>query len=191
MKRILFQVAVMTIIVLAVYVPFVRWILVIGLVLIIGFVILLFRCNWDDDYSMIDKFGKDYKVAIANGKLGLHTLYPCKPAPHYTSKSAIDKIANVQLPNLVVKECKESLEDFTGDFSGEAIIEFQEVIGDDVLVQIRNDMKKEQSKWQKQNDGSYICLLSEPHLAEPCDDVYWSLSVKEGSAIGTIRYGRV
>lgn len=191
MKRILFQVAVMTIIVLAVYVPFVRWILVIGLVLIIGFVILLFRCNWDDDYSMIDKFGKDYKVAIANGKLGFRTLYLCKADSHYTSQSAIEKIANVQLPNFLVKECKESLEDFAGDFSGEAIIEFQEVIGDDVLVQIRNGMKKEQSKWQKQNDGSYICLLSEPHLAEPCDDVYWSLSVKEGSAIGTIRYGRV
>lgn len=190
MKRILFQVAVMAIIVLAVYVPFVRWILVIGLVLVIGFVILLFRCNWDDDYSMIDKFGKDYKFAIANGKLGLQTLYPCKPDSHYTSKSAIDKIANVQLPNFVVKECKESLEDFTGDFSGEVIIEFQEVIDDDVLFQIRNDMKREQSKWHKKND-SYICLLSEPHLAEPCDDVFWSLSVKEGSAIGTIRYGRV
>ena len=64
MRRIFFLVAVMAIIVLAVYVPFVRWILVIGLFLIIAFVVLLFRCNWDDDYRMIDKFGKDYLTGI-------------------------------------------------------------------------------------------------------------------------------
>lgn len=191
MKKIFFQVVVITIFILAIYSAIVRWILGITLVLVIGLLIWIFRCNWNDDYRMIEKFGKDYKAAISNGKLGLRTLYPCRPDSYYTSKSAIEKMANIHLPNFTIKECKESSEDFTGDYSGEATIEFQKVIDDDFLFQVHNEMKKEHSQWQKMKNGNYICLLSQPYIAEPHNDVFWSLSVKEGSAIGKIKYGRV
>ena len=92
MKKIFFQVVVITIFILAIYTAIVRWILGITLVLVIGLLIWIFRCNWNDDYRMIEKFGKDYKAAISNGKLGLRTLYPCRPDSYYTSKSAIEKM---------------------------------------------------------------------------------------------------
>ena len=141
---------------------------------------------------MIRKFGKDYKNAIAKGELGLRTLYPCRPDEYHTSKTRIEEIAWIKLPDFSVKECKETLEDFTGDYSGEAIIEFNETIGDTIIMQIVEAMKGEPSKWRMKGSDLYECVLAEPNLtAKPRNDVNWKLSLQKDSVIGRIVYGRV
>ena len=140
MKKLFVWVVIIAIIALAIYFPIARWAIGIGVVLIIGIIVLMFNNSDNEDERMAEKFGKDYKTTIANGKLGLRLAYPCKPDSHYTSKSAIEGIANIILPNFAIKECKETLEDFTGDYNGEATIEFENPIDDTIILQIENDM---------------------------------------------------
>ena len=102
MKKLLFWIVIIAIIIMAISFPVVRWIFGICLVLVIGFVVLMSNNSGNEDDRMTKKFGEDYKTAIANGQLGLRTAYPCKPDSHYTSKSTIEEIANIKFPNFTV-----------------------------------------------------------------------------------------
>ena len=193
MKKALFWVVVIGIVVLGVYYPIVWWITGIALLLVIVlFVWLISGSEEREDERMIDKFGKDYKDAIAKGKLGLTQAYTCKPDEHFTSKAEIEKVAKIQLPIFSVKECKETLADFTGDYSGEATIEFNEPIDDSVIMQIERAMKHEPSNWIMAGKDVYECVLSEPDLTTKSrNDVLWRISLQKDSVIGKIMYGRV
>ena len=191
MKKLLFWIVIISIIIMAISFPVVRWIFGICLVLVIGFVVLMSKNSGNEDDRMTKKFGEDYKTAIANGQLGLRTAYPCKPDSHYTSKSTIEEIANIKFPNFTVIECKETLEDFTGDYSGEATIEFSVPIDDDIITQIEDGMQEDGSLWRKGENGEYVCDLLKPYVGEPVTDEYWTLLIQENKREGIIRYGRV
>lgn len=131
------------IIILGIYYPIVWWIIGIGLIIVIA-LIYLFICISDksSESSMKEKFGENYKELIQTGKLGLRIACPCKPDIRYTSKKEIEKLSNISLPDFVIKECKETLGDITGDYSGEATIEFCTIIDDSIIRQINDDMSK-------------------------------------------------
>ena len=193
MKKIIFGVLVICTIVLGVYFPIVWWVIGIAILLIVVLIVwLISGVDKREEERMIAKFGKDYKDAIAKGELGLRTLYPCRPDAYHTSKKEIEESAKIQLPDFSIKECKETLEDFTGDYSGEVTIEFDEPIGDSVIMQIVEAMKGEPSKWRMKGSDLYECVLTEPNLTvKPRNDVYWKLSLQKDSVIGRIVYGRV
>ena len=193
MKRVIFGVVIIGIVVLGVYFPIVWWITGIAILLIVVlFVWLISGSDKREEEQMVKKFGTDYKNAIAKGKLGLRTPFPCTPDENHTSKINIEKIAKIQLPFFSVKECKETLTDFAGDYSGEATIEFKEPIGDSVIMQIEGAMKLGQSKWRMIGNGTYECVLTEPNLStKPSKDEFWRISLQKNSVIGKIVYGRV
>ena len=193
MKRVLFVAVVLGTIVLGVYYPMVWWITGIVVVLIVLlFVWLISGSEEREDERMIEKFGKDYKDVIAKGKLGLRTSYPCTPDAYHTSKNGIEEISKIQLPDFSVKVCKETLEDFTGDYSGEATIEFNEPIGDSYIMQIEEAMKQDSPKWRMAGNGLYECVLAEPDLmTKPRNDVFWRLLLQKDSFNGKIIYGRM
>jgi len=191
MKKLLFWIVIIAIIIMAISFPVVRWIFGICLVLVIGFVVLMSNNSGNEDDRMTKKFGEDYKTAIANGQLGLRTAYPCKPDSHYTSKSTIEEIANIKFPNFTVIECKETLEDFTGDYSGEATIEFSDPIDNDIITQIEDDMQKDGSLWRKGENGEYVCDLLKPYVGKTVTDEFWTLLIQKNKCEGIIRYGRV
>ena len=142
---------------------------------------------------MKEKFGENYKELIQTGKLGLRIACPCKPDIRYTSKKEIEKLSNISLPDFVIKECKETLGDITGDYSGEATIEFCTIIDDSIIRQINDDMSKGDSRWRKSdNNDEYICGLIEPDLSStPSKDEYWRLILRRDSNMGQIAYGRI
>ena len=193
MKKVVFWIIVIGLISLAIYLPVVRWIIGITVLLIVAlFVLLISGSDKREEERMIEKFGKDYKNSIAQGKLGFTHAYPCKPDKYHTSKIGIEENAKIQLPNFSVKECKETLEDFSGDYSGEATIEFNEPIGDSLIMQIERAMKQEPSNWRMAGKDVYECVLAEPDLTvKPRNDVFWRLSLQKDSVIGKIVYGRV
>lgn len=193
MKGFLFVLIFIGIIVLGMYFPLIWWVIGIAILLIVVLIVwLISGVDKREEERMIAKFGKDYKDAIAKGELGLRTLYPCRPDAYHTSKKEIEESAKIQLPDFSIKECKETLEDFTGDYSGEAIIEFDEPIGNSVIMQIVEAMKGEPSKWRMKGSDLYECVLAEPNLTvKPRNDVYWKLSLQKDSVIGRIVYGRV
>lgn len=193
MKGLLFVFTAIGIIVLGMYFPLIWWVIGIAILLIVVLIVwLISGVDKREEERMIAKFGKDYKDAIAKGELGLRTLYPCRPDAYHTSKKEIEESAKIQLPDFSIKECKETLEDFTGDYSGEVTIEFDEPIGDSVIMQIVEAMKGEPSKWRMKGSDLYECVLAEPNLTvKPRNDVYWKLSLQKDSVIGRIVYGRV
>lgn len=182
------------IIILGIYYPIVWWIIGIGLIIVIA-LIYLFICISDksSESSMKEKFGENYKELIQTGKLGLRIACPCKPDIRYTSKKEIEKLSNISLPDFVIKECKETLGDITGDYSGEATIEFCTIIDDSIIRQINDDMSKGDSRWRKSdNNDEYICGLIEPDLSStPSKDEYWRLILRRDSNMGQIAYGRI
>lgn len=183
-----------SIIILGIYYPIVWWIIGIGLIIVIA-LIYLFICISDksSESSMKEKFGENYKELIQTGKLGLRIACPCKPDIRYTSKKEIEKLSNISLPDFVIKECKETLGDITGDYSGEATIEFCTIIDDSIIRQINDDMSKGDSRWRKSNNNDeYICGLIEPDLSStPSKDEYWRLILRRDSNMGQIAYGRI
>mgnify|MGYP006988852329 CR=1 FL=1 len=183
-----------SIIILGIYYPIVWWIIGIGLIIVIA-LIYLFICISDksSESSMKEKFGENYKELIQTGKLGLRIACPCKPDIRYTSKKEIEKLSNISLPDFVIKECKETLGDITGDYSGEATIEFCTIIDDSIIRQINDDMSKGDSRWRKSdNNDEYICGLIEPDLSStPSKDEYWRLILRRDSNMGQIAYGRI
>lgn len=193
MKSLLFVFTAIGIIVLGMYFPLIWWVIGIAILLIVVLIVwLISGVDKREKERMIAKFGKDYKDAIAKGELGLRTLYPSRPDAYHTSKKEIEESAKIQLPDFSIKECKETLEDFTGDYSGEVTIEFDEPIGDSVIMQIVEAMKGEPSKWRMKGSNLYECVLAEPNLTvKPRNDVYWKLSLQKDSVIGRIVYGRV
>jgi uncharacterized membrane protein len=193
MKRVLLGAVIVGVIVLGMYYPMMWWITGIAVLLIVVlFVWLISGSDKREEEQMVKKFGTDYKNAIAKGKLGLRTPFPCTPDEYHTSKINIEKIAKIQLPFFSVKECKETLTDFAGDYRGEATIEFKEPIGDSVIMQIEGAMKLGQSKWRMIGNGTYECVLTEPNLStKPSKDEFWRISLQKNSVIGKIVYGRV
>ena len=137
------------------------------------------------------KFGKDFQKAIDSGQLSLRNEYPCIPNSDYTSKRGIERECGIELPNFIVKECRETLADFTGDYFGGADIEFDDPIDDHIILQIEYDMRQKQSKWEKkEGDHEYICHLLEPNLASSKHE-FWRILIKKGSSSGEIIYGRI
>lgn len=138
------------IIVLGIYYPVIWWIIGIGLITAIALIYLFISIiDKSSKSSMKEKFGENYKELIQSGKLDLRTAYPCKPDSHYTSKTEIEKLTNINLPDFVIKECKETLGDITGDYSGEAEIEFCTIIDDCIIRQVNDDMRLGHSRWRK------------------------------------------
>ena len=86
MKKFIYGLLVIGIIVLGRYYPIVWWITGIAVLLVVVFFVwLISGSDKREEERMIDKFGKDYKDAIAKGMLGLLTPYPCTPDTYYTS----------------------------------------------------------------------------------------------------------
>lgn len=139
------------------------------------------------------KFGEDFQKAIDSGQLSLHEAYPCVPDRQYTSKRNIEKECGFKLPNFTIKECRETLSDFTGDYWGEADIEFDVPIDDNIILQIEEEMKHKKTKWEKwEGDSDYLCHLLEPNLdVRPSQDVFWRLIIRKDSTKGEIVYGRI
>ena len=93
MKRALFGLIIIGVVVLGRYYSIVWWITGIAVLLVVVFFVwLISGSDKREDERMIDKFGKDYKDAIAKGMLGLLTPYPCTPDTYYTSNTKIEKI---------------------------------------------------------------------------------------------------
>ncbi len=181
-----------SIIILGIYYPIVWRIIGIGLIIVIA-LIYLFICISDksSESSMKEKFGENYKELIQTGKLGLRIACPCKPDIRYTSKKEIEKLSNISLPDFVIKECKETLGDITGDYSGEATIEFCTIIDNSIIRQINDDMSKGDSRWRKGENGEYVCDLLRPYVGKPVTDEFWTLSIHKNMTEGIVRYGRV
>lgn len=192
MKTILAILILVSIIILGIYYPVVWWLIGIGLIIVIVLIYLFISgIDKSSESSMKEKFGENYKELIQSGKLGLRTAYPCKPDIRYTSKEEIEKLANINLPDFVIKECKETLGDITGDYSGEAEIEFCTIIDDSIIRQINDDMSQGDSRWRNEGNSVYVCDLLKPYVGKPVTDVFWTLYIHENTSEGTIRYGRV
>ena len=158
------------------------------------FCLLLFLLFYPtSDHALKIKYGKDFKKAIEKGQLSVTSAYPCVPNGYYTSHNAIEEKCNIVLPDYNVKECRETLPDFTGDYFGSADIEFTSNINSYLLQQIDYDMKQKSSKWRKGEAGDeYICDLEKPDLdAKPSKDVFWQISIQKGTNKGKIMYGRI
>ncbi len=193
MKRVLLGAVIVGVIVLGMYYPMMWWITGIAVLLIVVlFVWLISGSDKREEERMIEKFGTDYKDAIAKGNLGLRTPFTCTPDEYHTSKKEIEEIAKIQLPDFSVKECRETLTDFAGDYSGEATIEFCEPIDDSIIIQFEGAMKQGQTKWRMTGKDLYECVLAEPDLrTKPSNDEFWRISLQKDTVIGKIVYGRV
>ena len=186
--------AIICFVVLAKYYP-ILWLIIGVLLIIIVVAIVVFIVYVIDDSTgdryMKRKFGNDFQKAIDSGQLSYTKAYPCVPEEHYTSKRSIEEKCNIEIPDFEVKECRETLTDFTGDYRGCADIEFLNNIDIRTIQQIEDDMKKSFSKWRKENE-EYICNLEEPNLqVSPSQDVFWQLIIKKESTKGKIVYGRI
>ena len=191
-KTLIIGVILAAVIILGINYPVIWWIVGIGLIIVLA-IIYFFISGIDKsaESSMKEKFGENYKELIRTGKLGLRTAYPCKPDIRYTSKKEIEKLANISLLDFSIKECKETLGDITGDYSGEAVIEFCKIIDDSIIQQIEEDMKQEDSCWRKGKNGEYVCDLLRPYVGKPVTDEFWTLSIHKNMTEGIVRYGRV
>ncbi len=167
---------------------------IIGVVvlIIVGYLIYTIYNSTGDRY-MKWKFGEDFQKAIDSGQLSLHEAYPCVPESQYTTKKGIEDECGLELPDFAIKECKETLPDFTGDYCGSADIVFDVPIDDNIIMQIEEDMKHSHSKWERwKGDSGYLCHLIEPNLdVKPSQDVFWRLVIRKGSSKGEIVYGRI
>lgn len=192
MKRILSLSALVGFIALGIYYPIVWWIIGIAIVVIIALIYFALS-SYDKTHEdlMKRKFGENYKQLMADGKLGLCIACSCKSDSRFTSVADIQKKSGINLPTFVVSECKETLEDFTGDYSGEATIEFSVPIDDDIITQIEDGMQEDGSLWRKGENGEYVCDLLKPYVGEPVTDEFWTLLIQENKREGIIRYGRV
>ena len=192
LKWIFRAVAIVGFVVLAICYPFLWSIIGWVVLIIVGFMIYAIYDSTGDRY-MKRKFGKDFQKAIDDGQLSMTKAYPCVPDGHYTSKNAVEEKCNIVLPDFDIKECRETLPDFSGDYGGCADIEFTNVINNRVIQQIEDDMKQEFSKWRKgEGDGEYVCDMEKPDLdVKPSKDVYWRISILKETNKGKIVYGRV
>ena len=192
MKKLLCILVLVGLITLGIYYPVVWWIIGIAIIAVIALIyFVLSDFDKGHDSFMKNKFGENYQQLIDEGKLGVCTACSCQPDPRYTSIDVIQKKSGINLPSFVVSECKESLGDFTGDYNGEATIEFSTPIDGDIIKQIEDDMQKDGSLWWKAAAGVYVCDLLKPYVGTPVTDEFWTLSIQENENKGKIRYGRV
>ncbi len=148
-----------------------------------------FIMNWMifEDSNILDE------CEVKGHILTIEDKEDCLSDSRYTSKKEIEKLANINLPDFKIKERNEALTDFTGNYIGEAMIEFCKIIDDSIIRQIEEDMKKDSSRWRKSdNNDEYICGLIEPDLSStPSKDEYWRLILRRDSNMGQIAYGRI
>ena len=148
-----------------------------------------FIMNWMifEDSNILDE------CEVKGHILTIEDKEDCLSDSRYTSKKEIEKLANINLPDFKIKERNEALTDFTGNYIGEAMIEFCKIIDDSIIKQIEEDMKKDSSRWRKSdNNDEYICGLIEPDLSStPSKDEYWRLILRRDSNMGQIAYGRI
>ena len=148
-----------------------------------------FIMNWMifEDSNILDE------CEVKGHILTIEDKEDCLSDSRYTSKKEIEKLANINLPDFKIKERNEALTDFTGNYIGEAMIEFCKIIDDSIIQQIEEDMKKDSSRWRKSdNNDEYICGLIEPDLSStPSKDEYWRLILRRDSNMGQIAYGRI
>lgn len=172
--------------------PIIGHVISVVVLIFVGYLIYTLYNSTGDRY-MKWKFGGDFQKAIDSGQLSLNEAYPCVPKSQYTTKKRIEDECGLELPDFTIKECKETLTDFTGDYCGNADIEFYVPIDDNIILKIEEDMKRNQSKWERwRGDNEYICHLLEPNLdVRPSQDVFWRLIIQKGSSKGEIVYGRI
>lgn len=148
-----------------------------------------FIMNWMifEDSNILDE------CEVKGHILTIEDKEDCLSDSRYTSKKEIEKLANINLPDFKIKERNEALTDFTGNYIGEAMIEFCKIIDDSIIQQIEEDMKKDSSRWRRSdNNDEYICGLIEPDLSStPSKDEYWRLILRRDSNMGQIAYGRI
>jgi len=168
-----------------------RWIVGIGLLLIVAFFLYVLFEDFDGTKELKWKFGDGYEEAIRQGKLSLWKAYPCVPNGYYTSKSRIEELSEVTFPDFIVKECQETLVDFTGDYSGMAEIEFEKSIDDEIIREVTDNMRISGSKWHRDGSYRYSCDLKKPNLDYSRDDEFWRISIIKGDSKGYITYGRI
>ena len=148
-----------------------------------------FIMNWMifEDSNILDE------CEVKGHILTIEDKEDCLSDSRYTSKKEIEKLANINLPDFKIKERNEALTDFTGNYIGEAMIEFCKIIDDSIIRQIEEDMKRDSSRWRKSdNNDEYICGLIEPDLSStPSKDEYWRLILRRDSNMGQIAYGRI
>jgi hypothetical protein len=113
-------------------------------------------------------------------------LYPCEANPYYTSKVEIEQICKLRFPNYVVKECKESLKRPDGWYMGKAIIEFDCIIDEIVLNQLKSDARQQHMRWRKYRPGEHLIQILNPRSNE--NGSYWAVIIKDNSNIGEIKY---
>lgn len=148
-----------------------------------------FIMNWMifEDSNILDE------CEVKGHILTIEDKEDCLSDSRYTSKKEIEKLANINLPDFKIKERNEALTDFTGNYIGEAMIEFCKIIDDSIIRQINDDMSKGDSRWRKSdNNDEYICGLIEPDLSSThSKDEYWRLILRRDSNMGQIAYGRI
>ena len=148
-----------------------------------------FIMNWMifEDSNILDE------CEVKGHILTIEDKEDCLSDSRYTSKKEIEKLANINLPDFKIKERNEALTDFTGNYIGEAMIEFCKIIDDSIIRQIEEDMKRDSSRWRKSdNNDEYICGLIELDLSStPSKDEYWRLILRRDSNMGQIAYGRI
>jgi len=146
-----------------------------------------FIMNWMifEDSNILDE------CEVKGHILTIEDKEDCLSDSRYTSKKEIEKLANINLPDFKIKERNEALTDFTGNYSGEATIEFCTIIDDSIIRQINDDMSKGDSRWRKGENGEYVCDLLRPYVGKPVTDEFWTLSIHKNMTEGIVRYGRV
>jgi len=146
-----------------------------------------FIMNWMifEDSNILDE------CEVKGHILTIEDKEDCLSDSRYTSKKEIEKLANINLPDFKIKERNEALTDFTGNYIGEAMIEFCNNIDASIIQQVEEDMKQEDSRWRKEANGEYICNLLTPYVVNPVTDEFWTLYIHVNTSEGTVRYGRV
>jgi hypothetical protein len=69
---------------------------------------------------------------------------------------------------------------------GNAIIEFDCIIDEKVLDQLKSDARLQHMRWRKYRPGEHLIPILNPRPNE--NGTYWVVIIKDNSNIGEIRY---
>jgi hypothetical protein len=71
------------------------------------------------------------------------------------------------------------------------VLDFGSIVDDNIIQQIEENMKQEDSRWRKGENGEYVCDLLRPYVGKHVTDEFWTLSIHKNMTEGIVRYGRV
>lgn len=192
MKKYIFLLAVISVILLVAYLTSFKTVMFITSIIFLIFVglivlLLFWAFGGDNSKYMKQKYGENYQDLIKDGKLGEMRAAPCQPDGSYTNHDIVCKEVGVKLPEYIVVSCKGTLPNFNGDYTETAVIKFEVPISNEIMMKIHSFSDKKINKW---GDG-FVCNIKRPFSdGSTRDDVFWSLKIID-NCTAEIEYGRV